>query len=253
MTLFYFTATGNCLEVAKRLGHRCMSIPRLLASDFLTFEDDAIGIVFPCHFVDIPIPVRIFLRTAKFKTPYLFSIVTYGEMCADITRHLQNYAKQWGKRFNYINTLCMVDNYVVFWDMKKQLQRLPRKKVPQHLEQIAADVEARRNYIRPVSVLDYAKGSILRLIPGFMIEPYKRHRIDADRCSGCGICTKICPMGNIQLKNGKPQIWNFCIGCGACTHICPQNAIRWKGERSEMRYRNSSISPNEIIKSGHRI
>lgn len=253
MTLFYFTSTGNSLEVAKRLGYRCMSIPRLLASDFLTFEDDAIGIIFPCHFVDIPIPVRIFLRTAKFKTPYLFSVITYGEMCADVSQRLQDYAKQWGKHFDYINTLCMVDNYIVFWKMEKQLLRLPRKNVPQHLGEIIADVKARRNYIRPVSVLDRVKGGFLRLLPGFMIEPCKRHHIDLDRCNGCGTCVQVCTMGNILLEKGKPTFRNFCIGCGACTHICPKNAIRWKGERSEMRYRNPSISANEIIKSGHRI
>ena len=93
MTIFYFTATGNSLEVAKSLGGRCVSIPSVFDSDKLCFEDDAIGVVFPCHFSDIPMPVSLFLRKVTLNTPYLFGVVTLGKCVVMYAKFSMNTAK----------------------------------------------------------------------------------------------------------------------------------------------------------------
>ena len=45
MKVCYFTATGNCLYVAKRLGGELLSIPRLMRKGKIGIEDDAVGMV----------------------------------------------------------------------------------------------------------------------------------------------------------------------------------------------------------------
>ena len=45
MKLLYFTATGNCLSVAKRLGGEMLSIPQLMKSKTFAVEDDVVGVV----------------------------------------------------------------------------------------------------------------------------------------------------------------------------------------------------------------
>ena len=47
MTICYFTASGNSLYVARRIGGNLLSIPKLMRQDKIEIEDDAVGIVCP--------------------------------------------------------------------------------------------------------------------------------------------------------------------------------------------------------------
>jgi flavodoxin len=51
MTIFYFTATGNSLSVAKSIADETdgnlISIPQVIDSENFHYKDDAIGLVFP--------------------------------------------------------------------------------------------------------------------------------------------------------------------------------------------------------------
>jgi NAD-dependent dihydropyrimidine dehydrogenase PreA subunit len=50
---------------------------------------------------------------------------------------------------------------------------------------------------------------------------------DPDRCSGCGICEKRCPMEAVSIQhNGVVVDYDRCIGCGLCVSTCPEKAIR---------------------------
>ncbi|WP_293736476.1 Coenzyme F420 hydrogenase/dehydrogenase, beta subunit C-terminal domain [uncultured Phascolarctobacterium sp.] len=52
---------------------------------------------------------------------------------------------------------------------------------------------------------------------------------ESSRCTGCGMCSDICPKDAINLKEGLngfiyPSINNnICIDCGLCKRKCPQN------------------------------
>lgn len=50
--IFYFTATGNSLYVAKKLSENPISIPQVKQGS--SFEDDVIGIVSPVYCGEIP-------------------------------------------------------------------------------------------------------------------------------------------------------------------------------------------------------
>ena len=49
MTICYFTASGNSLYVARQIGGRLLSIPKLMKEESIDIEDDAIGIVSPVY------------------------------------------------------------------------------------------------------------------------------------------------------------------------------------------------------------
>jgi ferredoxin len=65
-------------------------------------------------------------------------------------------------------------------------------------------------------------------------------QIDPERCSGCGLCVKLCQWQALSLKDEIAQIdVSKCMGCGVCVSNCPQQA------RSLIRHPNQS-EPLEI-------
>lgn len=67
--------------------------------------------------------------------------------------------------------------------------------------------------------------------------------IDNEKCVGCGLCTKVCPMGLLEIKNGIPSTESpICMGCGQCIAVCPKEAIDNKfAPLSEQTLRNKSL------------
>lgn len=64
--------------------------------------------------------------------------------------------------------------------------------------------------------------AVMPLIIGFL-----RRRLRADeRCVSCGLCERICPMGNIRIRGGRPHFDRHCILCLRCLHNCPHEAIQ---------------------------
>jgi len=52
--------------------------------------------------------------------------------------------------------------------------------------------------------------------------------IDADRCTACGLCEKICHEHCLHLVGGKPVIQTeFCSSCTQCVAVCPQRGLTW--------------------------
>ncbi|MFA6171194.1 MAG: 4Fe-4S binding protein [Patescibacteria group bacterium] len=71
--------------------------------------------------------------------------------------------------------------------------------------------------------------------------------VDLEKCTGCGICTRLCPEGIISLENtdakkvktapgaaapasavSRPKAkinFDYCKGCGLCARECPFKAI----------------------------
>jgi len=51
--------------------------------------------------------------------------------------------------------------------------------------------------------------------------------VNLDKCTGCGTCVDVCPVGVYELRNGKssPVKVDECLVCRACETQCPENAI----------------------------
>lgn len=49
-----------------------------------------------------------------------------------------------------------------------------------------------------------------------------------DKCVGCSVCKKICPINAVQGERGKLHKIDaqLCIDCFACGYICPQSAVK---------------------------
>ena len=82
--VFYFTATGNSLYVARSLTEMPISIPQAMKDGNLDFTADEIGFVFPDYAATAPLIVREFVEKAKFNAPYIFSVITFGNFAAKV-------------------------------------------------------------------------------------------------------------------------------------------------------------------------
>jgi ferredoxin len=81
----------------------------------------------------------------------------------------------------------------------------------------------------------------------------KAHRLDEalwvdDQCDHCGICEKVCPVGNIESSKSTGPAWQHnCINCLACYHHCPRAAIQLGKEEPMKRYRHPEIDLAELV------
>ncbi|MDF7822909.1 ATP-binding protein [Pontiellaceae bacterium B12227] len=69
----------------------------------------------------------------------------------------------------------------------------------------------------------FIQPEIERLEKTFSLVP----EVDAEKCSGCGECGRVCQFSAIISMGKKTMVFNeLCHSCGACVRICPEGAIK---------------------------
>lgn len=58
----------------------------------------------------------------------------------------------------------------------------------------------------------------------------KSLELNAQKCTGCGLCTEVCPHEVFAFTDGVRTVHiadsDSCMECGACALNCPANAIK---------------------------
>jgi ferredoxin/protein involved in ribonucleotide reduction len=251
MKTLYFTSTGNCLYVAKRIGGELLSIPQLQKENSYDINDDIVGIIVPIYGFDVPRPVRFFLNKVNIKADYVFAIMTYGNASMAALTQMKKLLESRNIQLHYSNEIKMVDNYLPMYEISKQLEMKKDESAELMINNIITDIGRRKKLIIKqnwfqcfVSKMfstyyssEKGKKTMNNSVESFTVN---------DSCNGCGTCRKVCPIGNIT-GIGKPEYQNNCEFCLACIHLCPKNAIHLKNEKSEKRFINKHIKLSEII------
>lgn len=246
MKIFYYTSTGNCLDVAKQFDAELYSIPQMLKENNLNFEDEKIGIVFPVYASTTPKVVVEFLEKFTLKTPYIFAICTYGSSSGAALNHFIKCANDRGINVSYTNQIQMPDNYLNFFEMQGQIDKYDDRVFRKNVRKIVVDVNNSSYSIKKSNeVVGAISPAIYWGFNKFVKKTAEKFTIET-KCNLCGTCAKVCPMKNVTVSN-KVTFGENCISCYGCTHNCPSNAIRVKGEKSKVRYRNPRITLKEII------
>lgn len=248
MKICYFTATGNSLYVAKRLGGALLSIPQLLRSETKELSDDAIGIVCPVYAGQMPLMVLDFLNRVKLRADYLFFVYTFGMSSSVARPNAIAAAKKAGLKLDYVYTVKMVDNYLPGFEAKAQIESAGAKDIEGQLAALCRDVAERKRNVSGVNPLQRAAMAAVRCTMGKLIfhRDAAQKYIVNENCIRCGICAKVCPANNISVTD-RVSFSTHCEVCYACLHNCPKNAIHLKSERSAARFRNEHVTLKEII------
>ncbi|ALC18093.1 FeS-binding protein [Desulfuromonas soudanensis] len=77
----------------------------------------------------------------------------------------------------------------------------------------------------------------------------RRMRLDAERCTRCGLCLEVCPTWAIGLEK-QPCIDQLsCLPCGECEKVCPENAIAYKKAAARGRLGRRAETPATAVAS----
>lgn len=118
--VFYFTATGNSLYVAKQMDDNRISIAQAIHDREKIYTADRIGIVCPVFGHEMPELVKDFLKASRFKTDYFYILLTYGNRHGGAAEPAKEYAESLGIHPAYINVILMADNFLPGFDMEEQ-------------------------------------------------------------------------------------------------------------------------------------
>ena len=254
--VFYFTATGNSLFVARQFSDSPISIPQELKKTELVYEADEIGIICPDYAGAIPKIVREFVQKATFKAPYMFSVITFGNACVNVAEYWDEFCQGQGVKMNYVRPILMVDNYLPVFDMNQQISI--DKHTDENLATILEEVGAHKDFIAPAEMGFFNKEMLKGMQDQhFSMTADRLLQLREDRCVQCMTCANVCPHKNFSLADKGVSFSGNCEYCLACVHACPQKALTlrseregWPGERNpEARYRHPKVTLADIVRS----
>lgn len=250
--IYYFSGTGNSLDVSKLLAERTNDAARDVI-DFMrdgkcvvsVSENENLGIVYPVYFGGTPCPVKEFIENTEFNVAegaYVYCVLLYGGSAGGAVSMIKESFDKKGIKLNAAFTLLTPDNYLpVFNPNPEESAKILDSAHEKAIE--IADAINKKTFNNCTSPF------FGKLQTSVMYRFYANGRktkkfFATENCISCGLCEKICPVNAIALKDGKPQwIKNECAQCLGCLNRCPKAAIEYgKSTKNKNRYVNPILN-----------
>lgn len=234
---YYFSGTGNTLLVVKKMQE--------------TFEKNSVNVkLYPMekhnpeeinlnHTIGLAFPVAG-LSTYPFVWKFLnslpkanntpvFMLDTLGEYSGGIVGPLNKKLKRKGYKPLGACEIKMPWNifYIQNEDVKKRRIDNGIKKAEKYAERLIKGHSKWGNFPLFPDILYKMGMSIMRLWELKSQQKWFGFKAEHSKCSQCGICAKICPLNNIEIKE-YPVYKCKCQFCMRCVSFCPENAIPCK-------------------------
>ncbi|MGE5678941.1 MAG: EFR1 family ferrodoxin [Pseudomonadota bacterium] len=268
--IYYFSGTGNSLYIAKAIaektGATLIPIAKLKDCGSIKIEADIIGIVFPVYYMEPPMIILEFIgRLQDIKGKYIFAVSNYGGAAGESLRMLKKIIKTKGGELSAAYGIAMPQNSFpkpgedrknLYYECDKRIELIVnntnnKKKGIFYTNPLMelAIIPIHALITRPICIKHFR--SISNLPSDSSYEEHK-HAMDrnfstGESCNGCGICSQVCPAGNISIEDKKPVWLNHCEHCLACYNWCPNKAIRGGITKKDYYYHHPEIKLSEIL------
>ena len=242
MVGLYFSGTGNskyaaelfCKEYDKESGAYSIE-----DADALSAVKDAnlIIIAYPVQYSTVPKIMRDYItdHSELWNNKKVFIIATMGLFSGDGAGILGRLLESCGAEVIGGLHLKMPDSIADEKALKRPLEK-NRELVKQADQKIKESVKR----LKAGNPTQEGIGVLYRLAGFFGQRAYFGHKtkrysskvkVDTDKCIGCGICEKLCPMNNISINEQKAVSGESCTMCYRCINKCPKQAITLLGKR----------------------
>jgi ferredoxin len=249
--VFYFSGTGNCLKVTKTIANELKNteIVSMAKSGNYSFikQYDTIGFIYPTYFWGLPKKVIEFVGNLNFgsnKDAYYYAIATCGGNAGNAINQLYELLlHKHNIKLNFTKQLQMFSNYVILYDMSKEVDKITKKSNKNIVPIINSIKNKEKNKVnRIMKIFSFVNKRFIK-----KVSTMDKDYIVNNNCTGCDICKKVCPVKNIEMINNRPQFNHNCENCVACIQYCPQKAINYKNAtQNRRRYTNPEISYTEL-------
>jgi NAD-dependent dihydropyrimidine dehydrogenase PreA subunit/flavodoxin len=244
--LFTFSGTGNTWWVARQIAAalnqqgitaEAFSIEKLSREEIedLVHRADTIGIGYPIYASDAPLLVQDFVHNLPISEPPKPALVFVTQMewsgnGAWLLHHSlesRGYRVRWAVEFKMPNNIGMhifpVPSTPNFTKFTPKLAKATNR-----ARRLAESIAAEQEWIQGKGVINNALSLLQRLPWRLALKWTQTHTwsVDAEKCTRCGRCERICPVENIKLDPGGLPIWSDqCNLCLRCFNYCPEQAI----------------------------
>ncbi len=230
--LYVYTGTGNSLWIARQLAlelkEATLRFMPLLSNE-MRGEADWIGLIFPVHIWGLPSRVIQFINHLQVKpeTNFFALAVNAGQPAATLLQLQKLMSTRKGSlALGY--SIVMPSNYTP-WGGPGPIDAQQRLfgKAQEKVKTIAGTIlrRERKKVDRGPLWQNIVFSGIYKMSFRSVQKMDKKFWVD-DRCNGCGVCSEVCPAGNIEMINQKPSWLHRCEQCLACLQWCPQEAIQ---------------------------
>ena len=246
--IFYFSGTGNtryCAEtLGKMLGDELVDVSVYIRQKKAGHFHSSRPWIFcsPIYIGYLPKIFAKFIRASTFEgDPRFYFIITLGgnEKGGSIApKLLPGLCRLKGKHYMGAGHITMPRNLILFFNLQDEAEiQQQLQKADSLLAQYGKLIQKEQTLpVFPVNTLEY-----IMILP--ILNAYYKHFVRDEKftvdetCIGCGLCARVCPLGNITMEGRKPR-WNGnCTHCTACINRCPKAAIQYgRGTRKRGRY-----------------
>ena len=208
---------------------------------------ERVGFAFPAYYMGgLPPIIERFVAKLDFSNPqYIFTVITAGVVHGGAIESLAGLIAERGGRLNAGFPVRMPGNYIAMYGAwPARIQRFMLKRAKKNTALIAQSIREKRSTRTREENAKISKSLIDRM------SGYEKFALDyrvTDKCTGCTLCAKLCPMRNITMVDNRPRFGENCERCMACIQWCPVKAIEYKNATLKRKqYRNPDINASDL-------
>jgi len=257
--IFYFSGTGNSYVVAKEIAinidSKMIAIKNIVNNDEILVNEQIIGIIFPAYYMTMPRIVERFISKLQgIAGKYIFSVITVAGIAGNINKKIGQAIKKSGGELSSSFIVKMPANYIDSSDaLPVYLQNIILSRSKKKMCKIATKIKMRKTgyfeKINPIGTLIFATMIAKNRALEFDIPNIDSYFWTDDRCTLCGTCQKICPVGNIIISNQSVRWKGNCEKCFSCIQWCSEASIQFSNKTlKRKRYHHPDVTLAEIIK-----